>query len=79
MAADKSGKTGEFLLDFLLTGQTNFFRIDDHYEVTRVDVGRIDGLSFAAKEICHRHRNPAKRTVLCVNDVPFPVYTTRFG
>ena len=62
MAADKSGKTSEFLLDFLLTGQTNLFRIDDHYEITGVDVGRIDGFSLAAKEICHRHRNPAKRT-----------------
>ena len=79
MAADKSGKTGKLFLDFLLTGQTNLFRIDDHYEITGVDVGCIDSFSFAAKEICHRHRNPAKRTVLCVNDVPFPVYTTRLG
>src|SRR6185295_15323357 len=55
--ANKSGKTSKCLLDFLLAGQTNLFRVNDDHEVTRIDVRGEDGLPFPTQEICHRHRD----------------------
>jgi len=66
-------------LHFLFARQTNLFRIYDDHEITGIDVRGENCFPFSAKKISHCHRDTAERTILRVNDVPFPLYPARLG
>ena len=79
VATDIAGKTHVTFLFFLLSGEPDFFRIDDHNEISCVYVRREDRFFFAAQQVSSLYRDAAKHLVLGVNDPPFARYFGSFG
>ena len=70
MPADVTGKTHITLLFFLLSGEPDFFRINDNDKISSVDVWCENGFFFAAQQVGSLHRDASEYLVLGVNDPP---------
>lgn len=69
-AADITGHAHVSLLAFLVACDHHIFGIDDHNEVTCIDVRSKDGLGLATKEIGGVHSHIAKDLIFGIDDIP---------
>ncbi len=67
---DVTGVVEVFLLQVLVTGNSNLFSVDDNHEVASVDVRGIDGLVLAHEETSNFACNASHRFFCCVHKLP---------
>src|SRR5215467_7433769 len=63
VSADVTGKTHITFLFFLLSGDPDFFRIDDNHKISGIDMWRKEGLLFPAQQIGSLYRHAAEHLV----------------
>ena len=71
-----AGISAVMIIDFLIqlfAGQDRFGSIHDDDKITGIHIGRINGLVFAAQDICDLAGQTAQNHSICVNDIPFAV------
>src|SRR4029453_10070308 len=71
VAADVTGKTHITFLFFLLSGEPDFFRVDDNDKVSGVHMWRENRFSFPAEQVGSLDRDATEPLVLGVDDPPF--------
>src|SRR4030095_16239396 len=79
MSADVTGKTHITFLFFFLSGEPDFFRVDDNDKISGVDVWGENRFSFPAQQVGSLCRDAAEHLVLGVNDPPLARHVSGFG
>jgi hypothetical protein len=79
VSADVTGKTHITFLFFFLSGEPDFFRVDDNDKISGVDVWRKNCFFFAAQQVGSLHRDTTKHLALGVNDPPLVRHFAGFG
>ncbi len=79
MTADEAGEAHEAFLLFLLAGDADLFRIDDHDEIAGVDMRSENDLVFATKEVGGAFGDVAENLVFSVDDPPLAGNVGGFG
>ena len=79
MSADVTGKARITFLFFLLSGESDFFRVDDNNKISGVDVWCKNGFFFPTQQVGGLHRDAAEHLVLGVNDPPLARHFDGFG
>ena len=78
-ATDETGETGVDFFRLLVAAQADLIGIDDHNEVTRVDVGCEDRLVLAAQQTSGFDSHGAEDLVLGIDDVPCALHILWLG
>src|SRR6476661_10442387 len=79
VSADVTGKTHITFLFFFLSGEPDFFRVDDDDKIARVHVWCKNGFLFAAQQISRFHSDYSEHLVAGVDQPPFAWDFAGFG
>src|SRR2546426_5145736 len=79
MSAHVAGETHEAFLLFLFAGDTDLLGVDDHDEVTSIDMRRKNRLLFAAQKSRRLDRHVAQHLILGIDQPPLAVDFVGFG
>src|SRR6266496_6483276 len=79
VSADVTGKARITFLFFFLSGEPDFFRVDDNNKVSGVDVWCKNGFFFPTQQVGSLHRDAAEHLALGVNDPPLARHFDGFG
>ena len=63
VSADVTGKAHITFLFFFLSGEPDFFRVDDNDKIARIDVWGKNGFLFATQQISRFHSDSAEHLV----------------
>ena len=66
-------------LPLLVPGQANLIGVDNHHEVTAIEMGSEQGLVFPAEKTGSSDRDLTEHLVLGIDDIPFAVNFFSFG
>src|SRR4029077_11494164 len=79
VTANVTGKTHITFLFFLLSGEPDFFSVDDDNKIAGIDVWRENRFSFPAQQVGGLHRDAAEHLVFGVDDPPLACQFGGFG
>ena len=79
MSAHVAGETHEAFLLFLFAGDTDLLGVDDHDEVTSIDMRRENCFLFAAQKSRRLDRHVAQHLILGIDQPPLAVDFVGFG
>jgi len=67
-----------FLGGFLFAGDADFFGIDHHDEISRIQMGRKDGFVLAAQYVCDLHSQPPQHGTVGIDYMPLAFVQIHF-
>src|SRR6202045_5074656 len=79
MSAHVAGETHEAFLFFLFAGDTDLLGVDDHDEVTSIDMRRENRLLFTAQKSRRLYRHVAQHLILGIDQPPLAIDFVGFG
>src|SRR4029434_1681705 len=79
VSADITGKTHITFLFFFLSGEPDFFRIDDDDKISGIHVWRENRFSLPTQQVGSFHRDAAEHLVFGVDDPPLARHVGGFG
>jgi len=79
VSADVTGKTHIAFLFFFLSGEADFFRVDDNDKISGIDVWGKNRFFFPPQQVGGLYRDATEHLVLGVNDPPLVRHFGGFG
>ncbi len=79
LAADEAREEHVLVLDFLLAGERDLFRIDNNHEIAGVDAGGVGSLVTAADDVGGLNGETTERNPGSIDQIPLGLHRLLLG